>query len=130
MAKNVGALPAEFPGFVLGPGFGQWWEVHSEKYGPWYFASDDGTRAASNVGRFDLAMPNGTLYLGDHLSAVTPEAVREPDVGAAESQRAYNDRRLSAMPLDRFYGARIARLYVWCRFVLRRARRCGFSSSR
>ena len=108
MATNVGALPPEFPSFLLGPGFGQWWKVHSEKYGPWFFASDDGSRAASDVGRFDLAMPHWTLYVGDHLGAVTPEAVREPDAGPAESQRAYNDRRLSAMPLDRFYGMRIA----------------------
>lgn len=66
------------------------------------------SRDAVNVGRFDLAAPHGTLYVGDHLGGVAPEAVREPDVTAAESQRAYNDRRLSAMPLDRFYGTRIA----------------------
>jgi hypothetical protein len=108
MATNVGVVPPEVPGFVLGPGFGQWWKVHSEKYGPWYFASDDGSRDSGDVGRFDLGAPHGTLYVGDHLGGVTTEAVREPDVAAADSQRAYNDRRLSAMPLDRFYGTRIA----------------------
>ncbi len=106
MAENIGALPAEFPSFVLGPAFGQWWKVHSKQYGPWFFASDDPQRAT--LGRFDLPAPHGTLYIGDYLGGVAPEAVREQGVTDAESQRAYNDRRLSAIPLDSYHGKRVA----------------------
>ncbi|MFL5828155.1 MAG: RES domain-containing protein [Thermoleophilaceae bacterium] len=108
MTLNPNPLPRGFPSFELGPPFGQWWKVHSDQYGPWYFSSDDGRRDPATVGRFDLPEPNGTLYVGDYLGGVLPEAVRQTGVAAHESQAAYNTRRLSAMPLDDFYGKRIA----------------------
>jgi hypothetical protein len=101
-------LPAAFPSFELGPGFGQWWRGHNADYGPWFFASDDAQRDPKDVGRFDVQPPHGTIYIGDYLAGVAPEAVREQEEAARDSQAAYNARRLSQMPLDQFYGSRIA----------------------
>jgi hypothetical protein len=106
--ENLRALPPEFPSFTFGASFGQWWKIHSKDYGPWFYASDDAAREPSSVGRFDLPKPYGTLYVGDYLGGVTPEAVREKAVPAADSQQAYNDRRLSQMPRNALEGERIA----------------------
>jgi hypothetical protein len=102
-------LDPGFPHFILGPSFGQWWKVHSADYGPWWFASSDvAGRDPTTVGRFDLPLPQGTLYVGNYLDASASEALRTTGVEAREAQEAANKRRLSAMPLDQFHGKKIA----------------------
>lgn len=108
MSEPIAVLPDAFPSFVLGSNFGQWWKVHSKDYGPWFFASDESKRPPESIGRFDLPAPYGTLYVGDYLGGVAPESVRQQGVSPVDSQIAYNNRRLSAMPLGAYYGKRIA----------------------
>ncbi|HEY1566942.1 MAG TPA: RES family NAD+ phosphorylase [Solirubrobacteraceae bacterium] len=98
----------EFPLTIVSAGWGRWWRVHSKDYGPWFYASDDSERDPESIGRFDLPKPHGTLYVGEYIPGTAPEAVREADVAAAESQAAYNARRLSALPLDAYHGLAVA----------------------
>jgi RES domain-containing protein len=102
-------LDLHFPQFTLGRSFGQWWRIHGAANGPWWFSSADAPgRDPATAGRFDLALPNGTLYLGNYLDASAAEALREPGVSAKAAQEAANSRRLSAMPLEAFHGKVIA----------------------
>lgn len=102
-------LVAEFPPVIVTEGWGRWWKVHSDAFpNPWFFASDTPDREFTSIGRFDLPPPYGTLYVGGYLPGVTPESVRETGVTPAESQAAYNNRRLSVMPLDAYHGLAIA----------------------
>jgi hypothetical protein len=99
----------EFPSIILSPEFGQWWRIHGAEHGPWWFASsDDEGRAEHQIGRFDLPSPDGTCYLGAYLSSAAAESLLTTGVDHAEAQKAADQRRLSAMPLDRWYGERIA----------------------
>jgi RES domain len=88
---------------------GQWWRIHDAANGAWWFASSDSpARAEHDIGRFDLPAPDGTCYLAEDLAAGGAESLREVGVTAAQAQRAANERNLSQMPLDRWYGKRIA----------------------
>jgi len=103
------ALPAGFPQLKLGPGFGQWWRIHGQANGPWWFSSsDDPPRPAGQIGRFDLPKPDGTCYVAAYLDAAAAESLRQPGVSDAEAQAAANTRRLSQMSLDRWHGQSIA----------------------
>jgi RES domain len=110
MPESIAPLPlAEFPFVIPSESWGRWWKVHSKDYGPWFYSSDDPTtRDPASIGRFDLTPPHGTLYVGDYLPGVTPESVRELGVTPAESQAAYNNRRVSVMPLVAYHGLLIA----------------------
>lgn len=100
---------ATFPQVTIDASWGRWWRSHSDQWGPWYFASSDTPgRDPAAVGRFDLPEPRGTCYVGEHPDGTVPESMRESGVSAADSQHAANARRLSAMPLDRWYGLPIA----------------------
>jgi hypothetical protein len=103
------AMSSSFPTVLIDSSWGRWWRIHSNQYGPWFFAScDAAARAAPSIGRFDLPLPEGTCYLGEDLGATLPESMREPNITAADSQMAANARHLSSMPLDRWYGRPIA----------------------
>ena len=94
---------------VCDASFGQWWRVHSAGRGAWWFSSsDDPARPEVQIGRFDLRLPFGTCYLGAYLAGAASESLRESGVDAPAAQRAANARCLSQMPLDRWYGERIA----------------------
>lgn len=102
-------MDVSFPTFVLHVADGQWWRIHGAGYGPWFFASSDlPDRAPDAVGRFDLARPYGTCYLGAYLAGAATETLRETGVSHAEAQVAADARRLSQMPLDRWFGEPIA----------------------
>jgi hypothetical protein len=102
-------LDSSFATMVLDPTVGQWWRIHGADHGAWFFASSDATgRAPASVGRLDLSLPNGTCYLGEYLAGAASESLRETGVSHSESQVAANTRRLSQMPLDRWYGKPIA----------------------
>lgn len=98
-----------FPYVTVTPSCGQWWRVHSASNGPWWFASsDDPERDESQIGRFDLPTPFGTCYLGAYLAGAAAKSLRESVVSHAKAQEAASERRLSQMPLNRWYGCRLA----------------------
>jgi hypothetical protein len=108
-APMAPTLDSSFPTVVLDPTAGQWWRIHGAAHGAWFFASSDATgRAPASVGRLDLPLPNGTCYVGEYLAGTATESLRETGVSHSESQVAANTRRLSQMPLDRWYGKPIA----------------------
>jgi hypothetical protein len=93
----------------LDSSWGQWWRVHWVDRGAWFFATDDpSSRSLESIGRFDLPDPHGTCYVSDEPVTGLAEHVREGGVTPAESQKAINKRSLSQMPLDRWYGRKIA----------------------
>ena len=71
-------------------------------------SSDLSGRAHRAVGRFDLALPYGACYVGAYLAGAATQSLRERGVSHAESQLAADARRLSQMPLERWYGKPIA----------------------
>lgn len=102
-------LPVAFPHIVLDSKCGQWFRVHQDGLSAWFFASDDpARRVLSSIGRFDLPLPHGTCYLSDQPVTGLAEHVRADGVTPAESQAAINKRCLSQMPLDRWFGHKIA----------------------
>jgi hypothetical protein len=102
-------LHADFPSRVIDASWGQWWRIHREELGPWWFESSDRPgRTPADIGRFDLPLPNGTCYLGSDIGGVSPEVLRERDVSATNAQAAASKRRLSQMPLDWCFGKRVA----------------------
>lgn len=102
-------MPADFPHVILDCSWGQWFRVHWACRSAWFFASDDPrSRDESSIGRFDLLPPNGTCYLSDQPVTGLAEHVRAEAVTPADSQEAINKRRLSQMPLDRWYGCKVA----------------------
>lgn len=58
--------PSDLTGFPTSRTKGHWYRAHRPDCGSWWFASD-------GLGRFDLAAPHGTCYLGSHVTV----AVRE-----------------------------------------------------
>jgi RES domain len=102
-------LSDDFPHVVWDAKFGQWWRIHSAERGAWWFSSsDEPERDESQIGRFDLPSPFGTCYLAAYLVGGAAESLRETGVSEAAAQAASNERHLSQMPLDRWYGTRIA----------------------
>lgn len=102
-------LAADFPSRVIDAGWGQWWRIHGAENGPWWFESSDRPgRKPADIGRLDLPLPEGTCYLGSDIGGISPEVLRERDVSAQNAQAAAQNRRLSQMPLDWYYGKRIA----------------------
>jgi hypothetical protein len=71
-------------------------------------SSDRPGRRPADIGRLDLSLPDGTCYLGSDIGGVSPEVLTERDVSAEDAQAAAGKRRLSQMPLDSYYGKRIA----------------------
>lgn len=107
-SAGVTPLPTGFPQFELAPTFGQWWRFHGSQHGPWFFASSDAPgRDPASIGRFDLPGPYGACYLGEYTAGTLSEVLREP-VDPPAAQRAADAKRMSAMPLDAYYGQRIA----------------------
>lgn len=107
--SSIPPLPPEFPRFKLRPSFGQWWRIHSAEHGPWWFSSaDDPIRPEQQINRFDLLAPYGSCYVGNYLDAAAAESMRTPGATPKQAQEAAARRRLSAMPLDRWYDVPIA----------------------
>jgi hypothetical protein len=96
-------LPPEFPTVIVTETWGCWWRVHRASDGAWWFASSDGSN-----GRFDLPKPHGTCYVGYDPEAPTQEHLTGESEDHARSQKVINERALSAMPLDRWRGRKIA----------------------
>lgn len=112
MSSAADPLPQGFPSFELGPSFGRWWRYHRVGNSAWYFASSDALDRASvdpeDIGRFDLSGGFGTCYLGEYAGGTLSEVLRETGVAAAAAQEAANERRMSAMAVDCYYGRSIA----------------------
>jgi len=96
-------LPPEFPTVIVTEGWGWWWRVHWADKRAWWFASSD-----DSDGRFDLPKPLGTCYVGYDLDGSSQEHMRGETEDHVRSQKVVNDRALSAMPLDRWLGKKIA----------------------
>jgi hypothetical protein len=101
-------LPYGFPSSIPDPSWGHWWRIHWKEHTPWFFASDDGERPEPNVGRFDLPLALGTCYVTVEPLSGMAEHLRTPDVSAPEAQISANQRALSAMPLNPWFGKRLA----------------------
>jgi len=102
-------LPADFPSVLIDASWGQWWRIHGEAFGPWWFESSNRPgRKPKDIGRFDLPLPHGTCYLGSDIGGISPEVLRQRNVGARDAQVAASKRVLSQMPLDRYYGQQVA----------------------
>jgi|GEM_PF-2201091 len=97
-----------FPSLSPDQSWGHWWRIHWDGLGPWFFASDDGSRAESKVGRFDLPLPLGTCYVTEQPLPGMAEHLRTPDVSAREAQQSANQRAMSAMPLNPWFGKPLA----------------------
>ena len=103
-----GRLPNEFPSVIPDESWGHRWRIHWEDRGPWFFASDDGSRDESKVGRFDLPLPLGTCYVTEQPLTGMAEHLRTPDVSAREAQLGANKRAMTAMPLNPWFGKPLA----------------------
>lgn len=101
-------LPDGFPSSIPDPSWGHWWRIHWKEHTPWFFASDDGERPEPNVGRFDLPLALGTCYVTVEPLPGMAEHLRTPDVSAPEAQISANQRALSDMPLNPWFGKRLA----------------------
>jgi hypothetical protein len=97
-----------FPSLIPDESCGHWWRIHWDDLGPWFFASDDGSRAESKVGRFDLPLPLGTCYVTEQPLPGLAEHLRTPDVSAREAQESANLRAMTAMPLNPWFGKPLA----------------------
>jgi hypothetical protein len=96
-------LGEDFPSLTVDVSLGDWWRIHSDAYGPWWFSSRDlPIREEVDIGRFDLPHPHGTCYLGAYPVGAAAEVFREAGVEAPAAQRAADERRLSQMSLKRW----------------------------
>ena len=106
---DLDPLLPEFPTVVPDATWGQWWRIHNALKGPWWFSSSDTPiRDEHEIGRFDLPTPYGTCHLAEDLVAGSAESLREQGVTPAQAQVAANEKSLSQMSLDRWYGTPIA----------------------
>jgi hypothetical protein len=102
-------LEEDFPSINVDVSIGDWWRIHSDSYGPWWFSSCDlPVRDEVDIGRFDLPGPHGTCYLGAYPAGAAAEVLRERGVDPPAAQRAADERRLSQMSLQRWSGERFA----------------------
>jgi hypothetical protein len=101
-------LPDDFPSSTPEHSWGHWWRIHWKEHDPWFFASDDGERSEPNVGRFDLPPPLGTCYVTEQPLPGMAEHLRTPDVPVRDAQISADQRALSAVPLNAWFGKPLA----------------------